>query len=124
MPAGIRWNLNVSPLRTIVCPALLPPWKRTTASACSASRSVIFPLPSSPHWAPTMTIPGTIGSLGGAPPDLPVIGPADRDHLAHLLEPRDGPHRDLLGQRLAVQDVRRDGHRAFALVARVDDRVG
>ncbi len=44
--------------RTIVCPALLPPWKRTTASPCSASRSVILPLPSSPHWAPTMTIPG------------------------------------------------------------------
>ena len=38
-------------------PALLPPWKRTTASACSASRSVTFPFPSSPHWAPTITIP-------------------------------------------------------------------
>ena len=58
MPDGIRWNLKTSPSRTIVWPALLPPWKRTTASACSASRSVIFPLPSSPHWAPTMTIPG------------------------------------------------------------------
>src|SRR5215211_3740276 len=27
-------------------------------SARSASRSVSFPLPSSPHWAPTITIPG------------------------------------------------------------------
>ena len=24
----MRWNLNVSAARTIVCPALLPPWKR------------------------------------------------------------------------------------------------
>ena len=28
MPEGIRWNLNSSPSRTIVWPALLPPWKR------------------------------------------------------------------------------------------------
>src|SRR3954447_826245 len=27
----------------------------------SASRSTSFPLPSSPHWAPTMTVPGTSG---------------------------------------------------------------
>src|SRR2546430_5572449 len=58
MPEGIRWSFQVLPSRTMVCPALLPPWKRTTASARSASRSVIFPLPSSPHWAPTTTIPG------------------------------------------------------------------
>src|SRR5579871_4966332 len=56
----------------MVCPALLPPWKPTTASARSPIRSVIFPLPSSPHWAPTMTIPGiaapsvrTVGPCGG-----------------------------------------------------------
>src|SRR6185437_16787943 len=54
----IRCSLNVWRPRTIVCPALLPPWKRTTASARSASRSVTFPFPSSPHWAPTNTIPG------------------------------------------------------------------
>ena len=52
--------------RTIVWPALLPPWKRTTASPCSASRSVILPLPSSPHWAPTMTIPGMAVQFRGA----------------------------------------------------------
>ena len=44
--------------RTIVWPALLPPWKRITRSACSASRSTTFPFPSSPHWAPTITSPG------------------------------------------------------------------
>src|SRR5262249_26292887 len=40
---------------TSVCPALWPPWKRTTMSACSESQSTIFPLPSSPHWEPTTT---------------------------------------------------------------------
>src|ERR1017187_1852936 len=58
MPEGIRCSFHSTSPRTIVCPALLPPWKRTTAPARSASRSVIFPFPSSPHWAPTMTIPG------------------------------------------------------------------
>ena len=38
---------------TSVCPALCPPWKRTTTSARLASQSTILPLPSSPHWAPT-----------------------------------------------------------------------
>ncbi len=57
MPEGIRWNFHLVPSRTIVWPALLPPWKRITRSACSAKRSVIFPLPSSPHWAPTITMP-------------------------------------------------------------------
>src|ERR1700743_3552263 len=37
---------------TGVCPALGPPWKRTTISARSDSQSTILPLPSSPHWAP------------------------------------------------------------------------
>src|SRR5829696_2289788 len=32
MPDGIRWNLKACPSRTIVCPALFPPWKRMTAS--------------------------------------------------------------------------------------------
>src|SRR6478752_10119462 len=37
---------------TNVCPALWPPWKRTTTSARAESQSTILPLPSSPHWAP------------------------------------------------------------------------
>src|SRR5205085_1414657 len=40
---------------TSVWPALCPPWKRTTMSACSDSQSTILPLPSSPHWEPTTT---------------------------------------------------------------------
>src|SRR5665648_58666 len=66
IPDGMRWSLNSSPSRTIVWPALLPPWKRATTSAFSASRSVILPLPSSPHWAPTTTVPGTLPSVQDA----------------------------------------------------------
>src|SRR4051812_25202950 len=40
---------------TSVWPALWPPWKRTTTSACSESQSTILPLPSSPHCDPTTT---------------------------------------------------------------------
>src|SRR6476619_4083420 len=40
---------------TSVWPALWPPWKRTTTSACSESQSTILPLPSSPHCEPTTT---------------------------------------------------------------------
>src|ERR1700734_4570193 len=40
---------------TSVCPALWPPWKRTTACARSVSRSTTLPLPSSPHCKPITT---------------------------------------------------------------------
>ena len=40
---------------TSVCPALCPPWKRTTPCAWSVSQSTILPLPSSPHWVPITT---------------------------------------------------------------------
>src|SRR3954447_15210525 len=100
----MRWNLNTSSPRTIVWPALLPPWKRITRSACSASRSTTFPLPSSPHWAPTMTSPGIGGSsLGSGALAHPEVCAhhqqrvvADLDQAAdgaqpHLLaEPREG----------------------------------
>src|ERR1700753_3542851 len=92
IPDGIRWNLNSSPSRTIVWPALLPPWKRTIVVARSASRSVILPLPSSPHWAPTMTTPGTgwiltvVGGGCGALGREAVVFAVHRDHaaVAHL----------------------------------------
>src|SRR4029450_13639560 len=54
-PDGSNDSLYVEPLITRVCPALWPPWKRTTISACSESQSTILPLPSSPHWDPTTT---------------------------------------------------------------------
>src|SRR2546421_3128230 len=43
----------------MVCPAFVPPWHRTTRSDLPAMRSVAFPLPSSPHWAPTRMVSGT-----------------------------------------------------------------
>src|SRR5262245_11709965 len=54
---------------TRVCPALCPPWKRTTISARSDSQSTILPLPSSPHWAPittTFAMPGSLRARASA----------------------------------------------------------
>src|ERR1700761_8220221 len=127
IPEGIRWNLYSVPSWTIVCPALLPPWKRTMVVARSASRSVILPFPSSPHWAPTMTTPGTVwiltgvgggcGALGGQA----VIFAVHRDHapIAHLDQARDGSPADLLDQ-LGFVEVGRHQHGPLGLVALVD----
>src|SRR5271169_239730 len=55
MPDGIRRStVFLSPM-TSVCPALCPPWNRTTPWACSVSQSTTLPLPSSPHWVPMTT---------------------------------------------------------------------
>src|SRR5487761_1063878 len=51
-PDGSRLKRYSTLPMTSVWPALCPPWKRTTTSARSLSQSTIFPLPSSPHWAP------------------------------------------------------------------------
>src|SRR4051794_33316780 len=145
MPDGIRWNFHFSPSRTIVWPALLPPWKRITRSARSAIRSVTLPLPSSPHWAPTITMPA-IGfrSLGGwlavaggrgERADLQMLGDGSLARLAVV--------RPVEGERVAAADLHDARHRALAdlllelfrvevrgqqqrpllLVAVVDDRV-
>src|SRR5690349_16338296 len=55
MPDGIRRSTVFLPLMTSVCPALCPPWKRTTPCACSVSQSTTLPLPSSPHCVPMTT---------------------------------------------------------------------
>src|SRR5436190_13884992 len=55
MPLGIRCSAVFTPLMTSVCPALWPPWKRTTPWALSVNQSTSLPLPSSPHWVPTTT---------------------------------------------------------------------
>src|SRR5919201_5768285 len=129
IPLGIRWNAHFCPSRTIVCPALLPPWKRTTMSARSASRSTILPLPSSPHWAPTITMPGIATQCVRRRTctrsrDEPArVLAEERQHRAHLLQARHGALADLLGQLLRRLDVRRDQDRALLLVAGVDDRV-
>src|ERR1700730_4126827 len=86
MPLGSSWNLNSPSSVTTVWPALLPPWLRIARSARSASRSMILPLPSSPHCPPTTMM--TIGfrlSVGRAWP-APVVGTA-APHV-EVLEPR------------------------------------
>src|SRR3954447_3157825 len=122
IPDGIRWNLNFSPSRTIVWPALLPPWKRTITSVRSASRSVTLPLPSSPHWAPTITKPGMAAALCrfGRLGDLAVaaIVAEERHLVADLAQARDRATADLLLEFL-VGKVGRDQDRALRLIALV-----
>src|SRR5215218_5665900 len=153
IPDGIRWNFHFTPSRTIVWPALLPPWKRITRSAFSARRSVILPLPSSPHWAPMMTMPAisecslrrerraTRARLAvrrlGVPFARRLGQPVGRlrplvvaEHSlrvpADLVQPRHGAITDLLPQRLVPlqrHQVGREQDRLAVLVAGVDDRV-
>src|SRR3954469_1563301 len=86
---------------TSVWPALCPPWKRTTTSACSDSQSTILPLPSSPHWAPTTTTFAT-----GQPSETtvtlrikkPGARPGSGENLARSLH-RSGPVRQGLNCR-------------------------
>src|SRR3981081_3700875 len=96
-------------------------------SASSSRRSVIFPLPSSPHWAPTMTIDGiarlSLGSdfeVGGRPTP---IAPHDRALHATPGGPGARARADLGAQLIGVQQVGRDHHRLLLLPALVDDRV-
>src|SRR5882762_11661794 len=64
IPEGTRCNTVFLPPITSVCPALCPPWNRTTPCAWSVSQSTTFPLPSSPHWVPmTTTFLATVSAL-------------------------------------------------------------
>src|SRR6266851_4487878 len=64
MPEGTRCSTVFLPPITSVCPALCPPWKRTTPCAWSVSQSTTLPLPSSPHWVPmTTTFLATVSAL-------------------------------------------------------------
>src|SRR5215207_4242076 len=116
----MRWNFHVSPSRTIVWPALLPPWKRTTTSARSARRSTTLPLPSSPHWAPTMTVPGTAGDCDDSARGSVALGtqvalvrPEEGQRIAtDLDQARDRAGADLLLEGGLVE-VRRHQHRAL-----------
>ena len=63
IPVGTSESLYVTPSTTTVCPALAPPWYRTTTSCWSQSRSTIFPLASSPHCSPTTHVEPTANPL-------------------------------------------------------------
>src|SRR3954447_14509243 len=71
MPDGMRCILKVVLAVWMVCPALLPPFARTTTWARAASASVNLPLPSSPHCPPMMMVAG-----------IPIL-PADENGGAH-----------------------------------------
>src|SRR5512147_547113 len=97
MPEGTRCSTVFLPAMTSVCPALCPPWNRTTPCAWSVSQSTTLPFPSSPHWVPTTT---TFFAMSAQFPCLPlsidahqfavaaaraaavVAGKLDDDHLA------------------------------------------
>src|SRR6185436_3194415 len=82
---------------TSVCPALWPPWKRTTTSARALSQSTILPLPSSPHWAPmTATFAIRFDSL-----EYPGVYPClvTGRHTAVSQRASEGQRADLLNQR-------------------------
>src|SRR3954454_19333493 len=110
MPLGTSRRTVFVPPTTSVCPAFAPPWKRTTTSAQEVKRSTIFPLPSSPHWAPTITtfdmrrtLSRTAGS--GSKEDL-----ANIEHVGKPTQPvedlgaRSPIHVDQ-GQRLSVRSI-------------------
>src|SRR5580704_9427987 len=93
-PEGNSDSLYVVPLITSVWPALWPPWKRTTMSACSESQSTILPLPSSPHWEPTTT---TFAINIPAPPPARLRAPRPRR-----------PNRETPGNSVAYSTGRRE----------------
>ena len=69
------------PLAITVWPALLPPWPRATTSADSVRKSIILPLPSSPHWEPIIMVFMIKMELG----DLNEIPSLWQDNLTKLL---------------------------------------
>ena len=62
---GCAAAVSVSSATLMVCPALDPPWQRPTMSTDSQRTSTIFPLPSSPHCAPSTTRAPFGAAFGG-----------------------------------------------------------
>src|SRR5438874_630019 len=125
-PLGTRWRTVLVPPTTKVCPALAPPWKRTTTSAQEVKRSTIFPLPSSPHCAPTITTfdMRILSHVRGSKEDLAALERLRK--LAQLLEDlgaRPPIHVDE-GQRLSIRSVAGEGELSdvhLRLAQRVSD---
>src|SRR3954464_2810580 len=76
MPLGTSRSTVFTPPTTRVWLALAPPWYRTTTSAHEVKRSTIFPFPSSPHWATTLT---TLDMILQVPREV-----GSEDDLTHL----------------------------------------
>src|SRR6267143_2201991 len=93
MPEGTRCSTVFLPPITSVCPALCPPWNRTTPCAWSVSKSTTFPLPSSPHWVPmTTTFLATVSALAQVAHG-PLAGALDERAVAVGLNPLGGVSR-------------------------------
>src|SRR5262245_4150989 len=103
MPDGTRFRTVLSPFTTRVCPALLPPWKRTTTSASAARRATTLPFPSSPHWVPITTVAGI---------RAPAPGCQSRSSLASEHQHQGANHYPSLASE--HQDLRRDDRRKGA----------
>src|SRR5262245_51091841 len=98
IPDGIVCSTYFSRPTTTVCPALLPPEKRTTTFTCGVITSTTLPLPSSPHCAPITTmlgmiapssrfskiLPGSIQHRGDRQRPLAAAGQVERQQLAGL----------------------------------------
>src|SRR5262245_47050463 len=119
MPDGIKRKMVFLPLITSVCPALWPPWKRTTPSALSVSQSTILPLPSSPHWVPTTTT--LFAMLSRASPitadRLPRLASAHQRGATHDPFHQGGPN-----PRRVPAPPRRHGRAARRSLSRAPDR--
>src|SRR6185295_5762065 len=118
MPEGTRCRTVFSPSMTSVCPALCPPWKRTTAATRSVSRSTILPLPSSPHWAPITTTLLLMASLSKEVQDCNADGHAQQaaDAQVSILGLRE--------HRAEAADARRDRERHDTLDAEYESERG
>src|SRR5215470_19054146 len=118
IPEGIVCSTYFSRPTTTVCPALLPPEKRTTTFTCGVITSTTLPLPSSPHCAPTITMLGMTCSSharkvpGGICEDLGDGHPA-------LTAPLERDDAELSSRRARLAD---DEGAAGALLARVGER--
>src|SRR6267378_3215938 len=101
MPEGMRCSTVFLPAMTSVCPALCPPWKRTTPWARSVSQSTILPLPSSPHCVPITT---TLRAL--------IVAPTPRDCAGHAVAIRVQHHAGMVV--IAAQLCQIETHRQLA----------
>ena len=130
IPDGIRWNLNVSPSRTIVWPALLPPWKRTTIGGALGEQvddlalALVAPLGPDDHDARHQ--PSDYAERAPARAGLRQRsgGPRRRAAASRTSRPAARPCARRSAPRAAVDlEVGGDEHRAVGRVALVDDRV-
>src|SRR5262245_35423683 len=132
IPEGIVCSTYFSRPTTTVCPALLPPEKRTTTFTWGVITSTTLPLPSSPHCAPITTMFGMaallirrgLRPLRAPPVHLDEVPLRMVQHVAHRQRALAAAHQvhrqQLLGARAGAAHHE---HVAHPLGARVGDRL-